>query len=256
MADKSISFEPEDATQDTNAIKKIADMATTRTELRTGLVTEAVVDFKTGATAHINDHLRGLTGDKEINCGPLVDGLVSTISWALFPEENLAKIAFETAASLLSDGLTEAISSKATGENAVARLHAAVDALAHEISVREGRAIAALKTQIPDIVADALSQYDSPSTDDAWAMQMCDWIGFTQPTREAIYDPIRQRLEYDFVGVLAEVQAELTQEHSYTSAQESGSPQQWSTEARLEEQRLYNQEGEQAWDDAYKMSDE
>jgi len=262
VADKTITFEAEDASRSSNAIAKLTEMATTHLNLRTGELTQAVLDFKTGTTAHINDHLHGLTGkDAQFSWGPLVDGLIATIGLSLFPAEaagaELAKIAYETAAKMIAEGLSEAVhAAQEHATDPVARLQASVDALAHEISVREGRALAHVQEQIPTMVADALSEYENPPTDDAWLTQMCDWLGFPQPTRGTIYHPIRQQLEYDFVGILAQVQAELEQEKGLADAHDTGSPEQWSTEARLDEQRLYHQEGEQAWDDAYKMSDE
>lgn len=263
MPDETITFEAEDAGASRNAVVKLTEMATTHLNLRTGELTQAVLDFKTGTTAHINDHLHGLTGkDAQFSWGPLVDGLIATIGLSLFPAEaaglELAKIAYEAAAKTIAEGLGEAVHAAQEHADAdpVARLQASVDALAHEISVREGRALAQVQEQIPTMAADALSNFENASTDEAWLLQICDWMGFPQPTRGAIYHPIRQQLEYDFVGILAQVQAEVEQAKGLVDAHDTGSPEQWSTEARLNEQRLYHQEGEQAWDDAYKMSDE
>lgn len=242
---------------DQEIIHKISDKAHERVKGRTAQVTAAVVDFENNSHKHIDDHLRGLTGNAHVTFGTVVDTLLNIVGSVLVPEVEVGKVVLDQAKDLFMHGLKEAVvGAENQGSNAVDRLNKAVAALSYEISNREGIANATLYDQVNQVVMDHFDEWGEPQHDDQWIESVCDRMGFTDPTRANIYDPVRQWLEYEFIGVLAQVQGELTQDQGYTTAQESGSPQQWSTEARLSEDRLYNKEGEKAWEDAYKMSDE
>jgi hypothetical protein len=242
---------------DQKIIKALVKEAHDRVQKRTSQVTAAVVDFQNDSKRHIADHLRGLTGNAPFTFATVLDTLMNVVGSVLVPEVEVGKIVFEQARDMFMHGLKEAvIGAEQQGDNAVERLNSGVAALSYQISYREGVANAELEKHVEQLVMDTFDQWGEPQDNDAWIAQTCDRMGFVIPSREHIYDPIRQWLEYEFVGLLAQVQAELTQAAGYTSAHDSGSPQQWSTEARLDEQRRYNKDGEAAWEDAYKMSSE
>jgi hypothetical protein len=241
---------------DQEVISKVVHLAQERVRGRTAQVTAAVVDFENNSKKHIEDHLRGLTGNAQFTFGTVVDSLLNVVGSVLVPEVEIGKAILEQAKEMFMQGLKEAVvGAEHHGANAVERLNSAVAALSYEISNREGIANANLYGQVEQIVLAHFDDWGEPQHTDEWIAWVCDQMGFRDSTRAEIYDPIRQWLEYEFVGLLAQVQAELEQDQGYTSAHDSGSPQQWSTEARLDEQRRYTRDGEQAWEDTYKMSE-
>jgi hypothetical protein len=119
------------------------------------------------------------------------------------------------------------------------------------------RAGDAAMAKVDATIDQALAQVADVSNREEWIEAMCDWIGFVEPSRTTVYDPIRQALEYEFSGTLAHVQAEVSREVGIPGLDDKDlNPARWEREARDYEQKLYREEGEQAWDDAYKMSDE
>lgn len=89
-------------------------------------------------------------------------------------------------------------------------------------------------------------------------------MGFTLPTRDLVYDPVRQWLEYEFIGILTKVRGDLL----LAKGQDSDwvHPGLWESEARRDEATAYEHASAdadpvqrerdrlQAWDDAYKLS--
>ncbi|MDT4941051.1 MAG: hypothetical protein QOJ34_1140 [Pseudonocardiales bacterium] len=241
---------------DQEIIHKIKKLAQDRVLGRTAQVTGATFDFAQDSKRHIGDHLRGLTGNGQFTFGTVVDTLMNVLGAVLIPEVEIGKAVFDQAKDIFMHGLKEAVvTAESQGTNAVERLNSAVAALSYEISNREGVANAALYKEVEQVVVDHFDEWGEPRHDDQWIEWVCDQMGFTAATREHIYDPLRQWLEHEFIGLLVQVQAELTQAAGYTSAHDSGSPEQWASQARMNEERLYHQEGERAWEDAYKMSD-
>jgi len=222
---------------------------------RVGYLLFAVDEFASHAGAHIDDHLKGFTGDAEFMFGPVVDGLISAVGTVLFPEAEFAKIAFEAASKIIVDGLKDAVESQRSHEpSATAKLHSAVETLASQVRVREIHAIEEAKKHVPAAVQAGVAQIPEFSSDPAWIEQTCDWLGFPEPDQHSIAAPVRQWLEYEFVGLLARVQAEVEREHGVPGLDDSDlNPDRWEHDARQYEQDLYRKEGEQAWDDAYKM---
>jgi hypothetical protein len=243
--------------EDQEIIKRVQDEAHNRVAHRLSQVTDAVTEFHLNSGKHIDDHLRGLTGDAQFSFGTVVDSMIHIVASVLIPEVEVGKAIMDQAKEMMVTGLKDAIAgAEAGGKHAIDRLHKAVDALSYQISYREGQAIALVQHQVDQVVIDHFDDWGNPEHTDTWRDWMCDQLGFHVATRENVYDPVRQWLEYEFIGLLVQVQGELTQAAGYTNAHDSGSPEQWSTRARLDEQRLYNKEGEAAWEDAYKMSDQ
>lgn len=216
----------------------------------------AVSQFQDRSVAHIDDHLKGYTEDVPYLFGPVVDGFISGVATVLFPEGEFGKIAFEAASKMLAEGLKEAVEGQGQGDSAKDRLHAHVAALAAEVRQREVHALDTAKQHVPEAVKAGLAQIPEVSSNPDWIEQTCVWLGFPEPDH-TIADPVRQWLEYEFVGLLARVQAEVEQKHGVPGLDDDDlNPDRYESEARRYERELYRKEGEQAWDDAYKMSDE
>jgi hypothetical protein len=99
-------------------------------------------------------------------------------------------------------------------------------------------------------IDDGMTYVDSSSMDDGYLAAMLDWMGFVQPTRANTLDPVRQALESEFFGVYQAVRNQLA--HSEGIDTHGQGPNQWEHEGIEHERKLYQQEGEAAWDDAYR----
>ena len=140
--------------------------------------------------------------------------------------------------------------------HAVDRMHNEVATLSNLVRVRATGLTDQVTQQLASAVDQALTQVESVENSPEYLGLLCDWMGFTEPTRQNTIDPVRQRLEYEFIGVWAQVKAELLRENGRTGLDDSQmNPQIWAGEAERYERELYRKEGEEAWQDAYKESE-
>jgi hypothetical protein len=234
-----------------------------RIRARLAFVLSAVDDFADASVHHIDDHLKDYEHeDAAFGFGPVVDGMITAVGTVLFPEGEFAKIVFEAASKIMVEGLEHAVEAGRTDvKGAKAKLHDAVRAFSVEMRRREMHANDELMAHIEHTCDLALAQVEDVSHSEEWITAMCDWMGITEPSQATIYDPIRQWLEYEFVGLLARVQAEVAKEHGIPGISSNEiSPNAWEHDARVDEQNRYNHahsqgEREEAWEETYKMSE-
>jgi hypothetical protein len=241
---------------DQQIIKEVTALAHQRLRGRTAQVTAAVQDFENNADAHISDQLQGLTGNAQFTFGTVVDSLLGIVGSVLVPEVAVGKAILDEAKNLFITGLKEAVvGAEQNGSDAVERLNHAIKALSYQISNREGVANAHLETLLEDVVLNNFDQYGEPQHNEHWIAWVCDQMGFTDASRDLVYDPVRQWLEYEFIGLLTTVRGELLLAHGHDSSQIH--PRQWGLEAQRAEREQYEQhkgpEREQAWEDPYKL---
>jgi hypothetical protein len=215
-------------------------------------VTLAVTEFERAANGHIDqleyDH------DAHVEGIGLVQVFITAVE-SVIPGERaaveVAKAVGAKVAEVIVDGLADAYNSGIDGSLASAKLklHNTVRSLAQAVSVKASHAYDGIDDRLREAVDDAMTWVDSSSMDDGYIASMVDYMGFVQPTRQNTLDPIRQQLENEFFGMYQKVRFDLEQSAGHHPG---GYANQWEHEAHQYERALYKEEGERAWDDAYK----
>jgi len=212
---------------------------------------EAADEFYRNAKSHI-DQLASEVPDgvASVNFSSVLSGVISIVN-ATIPEAAVAKALVSAAVSVFVGGFEQSVNARARAEHntALSHLDAYANATALEIMERTRAMVNHIETGLDDVVAQAMADAGDGIYDDAaWYDGMCDYMGLADPIPYA--EALRQRLEYDFIGVWATTKAELLEARGLEA-----NPHLWGLEAQREERGLYGEEGEQAWKDAYDESD-
>jgi hypothetical protein len=236
----------------------VASFAEVRTELTKALndrlhehqtqVLSAVIAFNEGAQSHI-ENLDD--GESDFEFGPVV-GALSTAMGLIFPEAEAAKVALEVTKTIMElsaqtmEGYQRYVDT--TLKDAKKRLRNSLHAMVQAYTDNSVHVWDAAKGKLPDLVEDVLSDLDEKTvtTNPEFIEAVCDYAHI--PAAKGTYDIVRQQLEYDFFGVYERVRADLQN----AKGGERESPLRWEHEAHVEEQKLYKEDGEKAWEEAYK----
>jgi hypothetical protein len=212
-------------------------------------VLSAVIAFNEGAQSHI-DTLDD--GDSDFDFGPVV-GALTTALGLIFPEAAAAKVALDVFKTILTleaqtlQGYQNYVDT--TLKDAKKRLRNSLHALVQSYTDNSVHVWDAAKGKLPDLVEDVLPDLDdnTMTTNPEFIQAVCDYAHI--PAATGTYDIVRQQLEYEFFGTYERVRADLNNSKLGT---EHESPNRWEHEAHVEEERLYKQDGEKAWEEAYK----
>jgi len=212
-------------------------------------VLSAVIAFNEGAQSHI-DNLDD--GDSDFDFGPVV-GALSTAMGLIFPEAEAAKealevfkVIFELEAQTM-EGYQRYVDTSL--KDAKKRLRNSLHALVQSYTDNSVHVWDAAKAKLPDLVEDVLSDLDDKTmtVQPDFIQAVCDYAHI--PAATGAYDIVRQQLEYEFFGTYERVRADL---HNSKLGADHESPIKWEHEAHVEEARLYKEDGEKAWEEAYK----
>jgi hypothetical protein len=216
-------------------------------------VTLAVTEFQHSAEGHIDqleyDH------EAHVEFAGVLSAFASAVS-SVIPGHGaaveLAKAVGEGVADLLLDGLQSSFNEHMDGTmtGAKMRLKGSVHALVLAVTEHASHAYDGIDERLRKAIDEGMTYVDSSSMDDAYLASMLDWLGFTQPTRANTLDPVRQALENEFFGVYQAVRNQLAQAQGIDTYGQG--PNQWEHDAIQHERELYKEEGERAWDDAYR----
>lgn len=218
-------------------------------------VINAVDQFKDHSKPHIEQHLAHLHQNTDIQFMPLIEGFISGITMAIeaaAPEAAAAKWLWETSAHFLVENLDAQLEHETSPlASAREKLENGVIAMAAKIREREAHTISNGKSHIAKIVEDGVAHFESLSDDHDWIDQTLAYLGFPEPDEATISYPIRQQLEYEFVGLLYRVATELEKDEH--PDWDFLNPDEAEKAGQDHERKLYHDEGTRAWDDAYRL---
>lgn len=212
-------------------------------------VQAAITAFDKGAEIHIANLD---DGDSGADFAPVISALATSMG-LIFPEAEAAKVALEVTKTILElevqtmEGYQRYADT--TIKDAKKRLTNSLAAMVQSYADNSIKVWDAAKAKVPDLVEDVLSDLDenTVTTNPDFIEAVCDYAHI--PAAKGTYDIVRQHLEYEFFGVYERVRADL---NNSTSGREHASPIGWEHDAHVEEAKLYKQDGEKAWDEAYK----
>ncbi len=207
----------------------------------------ALTAFTAGAQIHINELD---SGEAAYDFGP-VFGALETAFKMVFPETVPAIEAIEVTKTLLEAqvSMVQAYNGQAdlTMGDAKQKLTNSLEHLVKSYAESSQHAWMASKQKVPDLAEEVLSDLDDKTMtlEPGFIDAVCDYAGI--PASTSTYDIVRQQLENDFFGVYEGVRAQLENAKGGDHVSQIG----WEHDAHVEEQRLYKEDGEKAWDEAY-----
>lgn len=210
----------------------------------------ALTAFREGAQGHI-DNLE--SGEAAYDFGPVV-GALETATKMVFPEVAPALEAVGVMKTLLEFdvAMVQAYDGQAdlTMGDAKQKLSNSLHQLVGNYADQSQHAWDAGKAKLPDLVEEVLSDLDDKTMtlEPGFIKAVCDYAGI--PDSAGTYQTVRQQLEYDFFGVYEGVRAQLQNAKGGDHESQIG----WEHDAYVEEQRLYKEDGERAWKEAYDES--
>jgi hypothetical protein len=210
----------------------------------------ALTAFREAAQSHI-DSLD--SGEATYDFGPVV-GALETATKIAFPEVAPAIEAIGVTKTLLEFdvAMVQAYDGHAdmTMGDAKQKLSNSLHQLVGGYADQSQHAWDASKAKLPDLVEEVLSDLDDKTmtVEPSFIKAVCDYAGI--PDSAGTYQIVRQQLENDFFSVYEGVRAQLENAKGGDHVSQIG----WEHDARVEEQRLYKEDGEKAWKEAYDES--
>lgn len=229
-----------------NVQAHLRQMAHTRVTDYVTLVEAAVTEF----ALNVNPHIEALhAGRSAVDAAGLVESFVSVVLVAIPGGEEakagveIGKELFKAVAGEIAKGVQASYNEGIQHdlEEGKDRLRNAVSALGIAASKHATLAFNQIDQVIDTAVDQAMTWVDSSSNDATYLEAMLDYLGFAQPTRAHVLDPIRQSMENAFFGLYEWVTADLQGEYA----------NKWQHEAAQTEQAMYVHDGEKAWTEAY-----
>lgn len=229
-----------------NVQANLRQMAHNRVTDYVTLVEAAVTEF----TLNVNPHIEALqAGRSAVDAAGLVESFLSVVLVAMPGGEGakagveIGKELFKAIAGGIANGVQGSYNEGIQHdlEEGKDRLRNAVAALGLAASKHATLAYNHVDQVIDDAVEQAMTWVDASSNDNSYLEAMLDYLGFAQPTREDVLDPIRQSMENAFFGLYEWVTADLQGQYANN----------WQHEAAQAEQAMYAHDGEKAWSEAY-----
>jgi hypothetical protein len=207
----------------------------------------ALTAFREGAQGHI-ENLD--SGEATYDFGPVVGALETAMKMA-FPEVGPAIEAIGVTKTLLEFdiAMVQAYDGHAdlTMGDAKQKLSNSLHKLVEGYADQSQHAWDKSKAKLPALVEEVLSDLDDKTmtVEPGFIGGVCDYAGV--PDSAGTYQIVRQQLEYDFFGVYEGVRAQLQNAKGGDHVSQIG----WEHDAYAEEKRLYKEDGEKAWNEAY-----
>jgi hypothetical protein len=210
-------------------------------------VHSAILAFNEGARNHIETLD---AGDAQYDFGPVL-GALETAFKMVFPEVAPAVEAVGVMKTLLefNVAMIQAYDGQVdmTMGDAKQKLSSSLHRLVQSYTAASQHSWDSSKAKLPDLVEEVLSDLDDKTmtVEPSFIGAVCDYAGI--PDSTGTYETVRQQLEYDFFGVYEGVRAQLQNAKGGDHVSQIG----WEHDAHVEEKRLYKEDGEKAWDEAY-----